>query len=139
MKTGRPSRSQPCHPALQPVATVLRGATDAAQLASELLQTLEAAGGAAPDELHGAQRRLATVQQRLNLGPPAPSAPLGSERGGGGGGDALGSSMRSMAPLDYAKVRDALVGSSDDCALVLQALRWRITKPPRRQRKVRPA
>lgn len=125
-------------------ATMQRGTFEAIQLASDVLN--EAAQAEAFDEgvLRSLETRLGMARERLGLGPTG-----GGGYGAGGyrstgacrlaGGaeppDPLGTSMKVMAALHYPAIKRALVEQAPDVPLILQALRWRLTKAARRQRK----
>ena len=49
--------------------------------------------------------------------------------------DALNSTMSMLASLDYEAIKSALLSGEADVPILMQALRWRLTKPARRQRK----
>ncbi|KAL1523500.1 hypothetical protein AB1Y20_018438 [Prymnesium parvum] len=127
-------------------AALARLASDAAQLTEEALRALHAAAAPA-EQLEAMERRLLAVRRRLGArgggaeGGGGGGGGVGGVGGGGGGGGgrpaavSLGASMRTMAPLDFAKLRLSLLRHAADAPLLLQALRWRITKPPRRQRR----
>ena len=71
-------------------------------------------------------------------------SPRSTVGGGGGGGGGLGATRPPLAALNFAKLRSAIAdgasapaasAAADDAAVVLQALRWRLTKTARRQRR----
>ena len=140
-------------------AAMQRGAREGVELASELLQTLMRAGifQQGSQQLFGLQSRLQAADQRAGgasrlepaLPPPqddggdygyAPAVAgyQGLEAIGEGGESAasLGGTMTMMAALDFGGIKRELLERSDESPPLLQALRWRLTKPARRQRKM---
>ena len=82
--------------------------------------------------------------RRLDAPPMQPARSPRSTVGGGGGGGGLGATQPPLAALNFAKLRSAIAdgasapaasAAADDAAVVLQALRWRLTKTARRQRR----
>ena len=61
--------------------------------------------------------------------------PAGVASRGGGAADTLNSTMTMLAALDYGSVKSSMIGGGDEAPALMQALRWRLTKPSRRQRK----
>lgn len=142
-------------------AAMARSAGEATQLAADALLLAQTAEPPPPEQVQALQQRLTSLQHRVaaTIGTVPRVGEVPSERtkrgvrgdrggklergeraaGGDGSSDgavvSLGASMRTLAALDYNKLRRALLGHAEDAALLLQALRWRITKPPRRQRR----
>ena len=141
-------------------AAMQRGAREGVELASELLQTLMRAGifQQGSQQLFSFQSRLQAAEQRAGgVSRLEPAAPPPQEDGGGGfgyapavagyqgleaigeGGESaasLGGTMTMMAALDFGMIKRELLERSEESPLLLQALRWRLTKPARRQRKM---
>lgn len=121
-------------------AAVQRGGSEAIGLAQEALQTLQATGAVSSGELHQLHSRLQAAQQLMQvplLGPAAAAAAAPPPGASGGAAGPLGTTMQTLPPLDCGALQSTLLSGSSgpEAALVLQALRWRVTKPPRRQRK----
>ena len=112
--------------------------------------------------LHGAEERLGLELSDLgprDLGSHVAKVRRSGERAGGGAGavgagaaggagspsppspgrgapqDGLNSTVSMLAGLDYAKVKQTMIAGGEGAPALVQALRWRLTKPARHQRK----
>jgi hypothetical protein len=145
-------------------AAMRRGAGEVSEVAAEAITQLGYAPMPA-DVGHSLQLRLRSAEERLGLrvhsfggGAGADPSPGGGQQQQWGGqsppgqqqlgqrvqpaqppqaaaSDALSSTMAMLAALDYDAIKQAMLSGSDDLPVVMQALRWRLTKPARRQRK----
>ena len=142
-------------------AAMARGGSEAIGVALDAMATLSQQLSLDPATLGGLQRRVAAAQQRLGFEPTsfaparaaAPPADGGGGYGGGGGGgggaaqddgmgaaplndrQSLGQAVPMLAALDYAAIKQTMFEAAADAPLLMQALRWRLTKTPRRQRR----
>ena len=117
-------------------AAILRGGTEALDVALDCLSRMEVQAATDSGTLRTLQRRIADAQQRLGV--PQTQFVHSASRvpdARGGGADALGSTMTMLAALDYPSIKRAMVDGQRDAPLMMQALRWRLTKAPRRQRR----
>ena len=141
-------------------AALKRGSKDVCAIAAEAISSLgpkSAAARALRQRLIGAEERLGLPQTQFpsagdggtgmggvpSLGQwrgvgtsPSP----GQRRGAAAGGtpvpeDGLNSTMTILAALDYTAIKRTMIDGGEDTPALMQAVRWRLTKPARRQRK----
>ena len=84
--------------------------------------------------LRGQQQQQGAGQQAAPEQVQQPS-PTGGGMGGGGA-DPLKQTMSMLASLDYPAIKQAMLDGSDEVPAIMQALRWRLTKTQKQQRKV---
>ena len=130
-------------------AALTRGSKDVCAIAAEAISSLGPKSAAA----RALRQRLIGAEERLGLPPTQfPSAgdggngiggapSLGQRRGGAAASgtpvpeDGLNSTMTILAALDYTAIKRTMIDGGEDTPALMQAVRWRLTKPARRQRK----
>ncbi len=120
--------------AIEREAAMQRGSYEALQVAGELLIAVKEGG---QFNMRSIETRINKARERVGLGPLPTGGGGGGKAAGGGARDALGQTMRNapMAALDYERLKDTIFNHAQEAPLVLLALRWRLTKSARRQRK----
>ena len=136
-------------------AALRRGAGEVCVIAADAITAL-----GEPDLAVRLQQRLQGAEDRLGF-EPTDFGGRSAGRGGGGGepparqqqqqqhqkaggmggggvaaDDTLNASTAMLAALDYDAVKRTMVAGGEDAPPLMQALRWRLTKPGRRQRKL---
>jgi hypothetical protein len=133
-----------------------RGLGDMSDIAADAIQQLAYTSGDArtvqqmQGRLHVAEERYdiqrhtfgqrqSQKQQQSAESPGAPQqqhSPGAPPTGGSPGApDALKQTMSMLASLDYAAIKAAILAGEPDVPLLMQALRWRLTKTQKQQRK----
>ena len=126
---------------------IRRGTEECADIAAEAIMQLGAQGGAT-----ALQSRLRSAEDRYALpahtfdgrGPGGPSpprpppqqlSPPPASQQTPAPHDALNSTMSMLAALDFPAIKEAMIHGDEGVPALMQALRWRLTKPARRQRR----
>ena len=139
------------------VSEMRRGTEECADIAAEAISQLASYTGGAPN----LQSRLRNAEVNFNLpqhnldgrqqqpppgrgaqpdprSPPLQQQQQQQQRGGEVAPpktDALSSTMSVLAMLDYSAIKAEMMEGAESVPGLMQALRWRLTKPARRQRK----